>query len=200
MANLYTNNYLKHQSKNILQIYLINQFYKKCIDLLSNLKVDSILDAGCGEGYTLQVLKYNNIGTKLIGIDNNEISLKIAKKIFRDINTKRGNIYKIPFKQSFFDLVVCTEVLEHLSKPSDALSELCRVTRSYVLLSVPNEPWFRILNFMRGKNISRLGNDIDHINHWSRKSFKSFLLCNNLSIIKMSSSFPWLIVLAKKSN
>jgi hypothetical protein len=42
-------------------------------------------------------------------------------------------------------------------------------------LGVPNEPYFRIINFLRGKNIEHFGNDIEHTQHWSSREFAKLL-------------------------
>ena len=95
-------------------------------------------------------------------------------------------------------MVICTEVLEHLENPELALMELKRVSKKYILLSVPNEPFFMLANLLRGKNISRWGNDIEHINHWSFWSFQSFIKSKGVNIAKKFFPFPWTIVLVLK--
>ena len=75
--------------------------------------------------------------------------------------------------------------------------ELIRVTDSYLLLTVPNEPWFCLGNLLALKNIKRFGNPVDHINHWTFKKFKNFTqkyLSNN---ILYTTSFPWSLALFK---
>src|SRR4030065_660295 len=67
------------------------------------------------------------------------------------------------------------EVREHLDQPLDALRELNRVSRKYVLLSVPYEPWFRLGNLARGRHLSRFGNHPEHVNLWSRSGFSRFV-------------------------
>ena len=79
----------------------------------------------------------------------------------------------------------------------DSLWELMRVTRQYCLLSVPHEPFFCIANFLRGKNLTRLGNDIEHVNHWGKVSFVRFLQDSGLVVRGIEMSFPWLIALAE---
>jgi ubiquinone/menaquinone biosynthesis C-methylase UbiE len=103
----------------------------------------------------------------------------------------------LQYKDNAFDLVLCNEVLEHVENPEKALQELKRVTSKYLLLSVPNEPIFMASNFLRGKNVSRWGNDIEHINHWSRNSFKNFVK-KELQIHAIYNPFPWTIILAEK--
>ena len=93
--------------------------------------------------------------------------------------------------------MLCNEVLEHLPRPAAALQELFRVTRRYVLLSVPWEPWFRILNLLRGRDLMRCGNHPEHIHHWSPSAFRAFVTAQG-DPVTLHIAFPWIIVLAEK--
>lgn len=157
-----------------------------------------ILDAGCGEGFTLNKLFQNKIGSKLEGIDFSKDAISLGKKIHPHLSLRQGDIYKLPYKDNSFDLVLSTEVLEHLKEPEKALKEIIRVSKKYILLSVPNEPFFRLSNFLRGKNITRWGDDIDHINHWNPKSFQEFIKREKVKIIKIKKPFPWTMILVEK--
>ncbi len=94
--------------------------------------VSSILDVGCGDGRITNRLsdRYS-----VVGVDTSAEALRhvLAEHVL-------GNIDALPFPASSFDLVLCCEVLEHL--PDDvyakALSELERVAREYLLITVPN--------------------------------------------------------------
>jgi len=193
-----TNNYRKNTSKNFLQKLLIKNFYKKLFSLVVNLPIDTVLDAGCGEGFTLSRLRKHKIGKQLLGIDSAAAAINLGKKLFPFINFKRENIYSLPYKNNFFDLVICCEVLEHLSDPERAIKEIVRVSKKFCLLSVPNEPFFSIANFLRGKNLLRWGNDIEHIQHWTYAGFITLLNQKGLIVKSAISSFPWTIVLLEK--
>jgi hypothetical protein len=65
-----------------------------------------------------------------------------------------------------------------------------------VILSVPHEPWFCLSNFARGKNITRLGNDSDHVNLWGRRGFRQ-VLDSHLVVERHESSYPWQLALAR---
>lgn len=201
--NQTTDNYKKHTTKNSLlqfkffQKHLIGRFLRTVVEEAKELHPTSILDVGCGEGFTLKKLKDNHIGKKFEGIDSLDSAIAIGKKIHPDIDMKIGNIYDISYKDNSFDLVLCTEVLEHLEDPEKALKELKRVTKKYCLISVPHEPWFMLGNFLRGKNWSRWGNDIEHINHWSTNGIKS-LIEKEFTIKKVRTPLPWSIIIAEK--
>lgn len=191
-------NFQKHTNKNPLQKFLIRNFYRSFISLTRPLRPNSILDVGCGEGFTLNELYFKKIGKKLEGVDNSKTALSLGKNLFPYLSLNYASIYKLPYKDNSFDLVVCMEVLEHLKDPKKALFEIMRVSKKYAILSVPNEPFFRIGNFLRGKNIKRLGNDAGHVNHWNILSFKKLIKEQNLSLKQTKLPFPWLLVLVKK--
>lgn len=191
-------NFIKHTSQNPLQRILINNFYRTLIKVIKPLNAKTILDIGCGEGFSLQKISENKIGEKLEGIDYSKDAIKIGKNLFPKLNLKQGSIYNLPYKNNAFDLVICTEVLEHLENPQKGLLEIKRVSKKYMLLSIPNEPFFMISNLLRGKNVMRFGNDKEHIQHWTIFSFERFIKQHNINIKKVNLPFPWTLVLGEK--
>lgn len=200
---LTTDNYRKHTVTSsfkklaFLQRLLINNYYVVLLEEIKGLKPDSILDAGCGEGFTLNRLKEAGIGKKLDGFDFLDRAIKIGKKQYPYLNLKQGDIYHIKAPANTYDVVICSEVLEHLERPEDALRELVRVSKKYVVLSVPNEPLFMFGNLLRGKNVKRFGNDIEHIQHWSNQAFKKFV-GKHLRVETNITPLPWTLIIGKK--
>lgn len=194
-----TSNYRKYTSKNPVQKYLINNFLRTVTLCLEGLSINKVFDAGCGEGFVLSELKNRGIGSVLEGIDFSEQALKTGRELFPYLSLKQGDIYQLPYEDNSFDLVLCTEVMEHLDEPDKVLSEIVRVSKKYCLLSVPNEPLFMISNLLRGKNISRWGNDIDHFNHWSSGAFGDFIR-SKLNVMTVKKPFPWTVVLSQKRS
>lgn len=193
-----TTNYLKHQNSNPIQRALINNFYKELFKMIKPLKASSILDVGCGEGFTLKKLEEKKIGKRNEGIDYSEDAIKIGKKIYPKLALKRGDVYQLEYKDNSFDLILCTEVLEHLEDPVKAVNEIKRVAGKYIAFSVPNEPLFIMANFMRGKYLKNLGNHPEHINHWTAPGFEKFLKKQGLTVVKSKHPFAWSLVLVKK--
>lgn len=193
-------NFVKHTSKNPIQKFLINNFYRNLISLTKTLGPKSILDAGCGEGFTMERLNKNGIGNKIEGVEYSKDAILLGKNLFPNLTFKEGSVYDLPYRDNSFDLVICTEVLEHLSEPSKVLKEVLRVSKEYVLVSVPNEPFFMLGNFIRGKNLARFGNDPGHINHWTIGSFQKFLKENGVKIIRLKFPFPWILALGTKQK
>ena len=194
-----TDNFRKHTHKNPIQKFLIFLFYRFVLAEVKKINPESILDVGCGEGFTLRKIKDLGIGKKLEGIEYLDRAIQLGKEQNPDIHIKQGSIYKLPYKDNSFDLVICTEVLEHLEEPEKALQELIRVSRKNLLLTVPNEPFFMLAQFLRGKNWSRWGNDIEHINHWSALGFRQFIN-KRIQVTVCKVPFFWTLIVALKGR
>lgn len=194
-----TDNFKKHTHRNPIQRLLLWNFFKNLVNLTASKKVDSILDVGSGEGFTLNRLKEKGIGKKLEGLEYSKDAIALGKKTYPDIKITQGSIYELPYEDNSFDLVLCTEVLEHLDEPKKALKELIRVSKKYLVISVPNEPFFMFAQAVRGKNWSRFGNDIEHINHWTMFGFPKFIKKNStVKILAKRFPFAWTMLLLEK--
>lgn len=191
--NAITTNFEKHTSKNPLKKFFFKRFENDLISLIAPLNPQKVLDAGCGEGFTLSKFYEFKIGKELEGIDSSEQAVELGKKMYPHLSLKIGDIYTLRYIDNSFDIVICTEVLEHLQDPKEALKELIRVSKKYLLLTVPNEPWFLLSNY------TRWGEDIGHINKWSSSSFQKFITHNSkLKILRVKHPFPWTMILAEK--
>ncbi len=192
-----TTNYIKHTSNNPLQVFLIKNFYNTAFSLIRKVNPIKILDVGCGEGETLAKIDALGLGKHLEGIDFSDDALEIGRKIYPNLKLRKASVYDLPYKDNSFDLIICTEVFEHLDDPAKALGSLYRVTSKYCLFSVPNEPIFRISNFLRGKYLTKFGNSEGHINHWSKEQFVKFLR-KKFKTVDVKTPFPWTMALVAK--
>ena len=191
-----TTNQEKFLNQTPIQRKLVGQFHKKFLGILAGLHPESILELGCGEGYLMSKMHQQLPHVPMVGLDNLDEALKEGHRIFPDLKLEHGDIYQIAQPDQSWDVVIASEVLEHLDEPVKALEELKRVSKRYVILSVPHEPWFRLGNLARGRHLKRLGNHPEHLNLWSRKSFVSFV-SQRLTVQMVKGAFPWTIVVAK---
>lgn len=95
------------------------------------------------------------------------------------------------------DLVVCCEVLEHLNRPEEALRRLQCVVSRNLIISVPREPIWRLLNLARGKYIGSLGNTPGHLQHWSARAFTQ-LVARYFELVAVRTPLPWTIALCRR--
>jgi SAM-dependent methyltransferase len=191
-------NYLKYKSKNPLQSYLLDRFLKKISLFVKPLNPDSLLDVGCGEGFVLSKLKNDKVLPKNVaGIDISDKALKMAKSALSEVKFEISDVRSLPYKDNSFDLLVCLEVLEHITDYKKALRELVRVSNKYLLISVPWEPFFSLANILRGKNVTLLGKDPQHVNYWSKGKFNKLLVTTGHCVVFHKIVFPWQVVLIK---
>jgi SAM-dependent methyltransferase len=192
-------NLQKYRNPNPLQRLLLSRFLRQVRQLLQGKSFSRALDAGCAEGFVsgflyAQEARYlHQQETAFFGIDIDRPALLRGKELFPPMHSVEGSVLHLPYPDGAFDLILCTEVLEHLPDPGQVLDELLRVTRRYLLLSVPHEPWFRLLNFLRGKHLHRWGNDPEHLQNWTAAQFLGFVQtrCPGAALHR---AFPWLLV------
>lgn len=190
------NYYDKYSSNNAIVKQLMRNFFKDMDCLLNQVKFQSVLEAGCGEGEITNYIK-SNYEIYIEGFDIGHLAIEKAINNYKDIFFRTQSIYETDYKENQFDLVICSEVLEHLEYPQKALDNILKITSKYAVLSVPNEPIWRVLNMCRGKYLKDFGNTPGHINHWSKSSFLE--LVNDYGrIIDIKSPLPWTMVLIEK--
>ena len=101
------------------------------------------LDAGCGEGETIARLD-GLLGDRIAAVDISTYCVDRVSARHPQVDVFPASVTELPFADDGFDLVLCLEVLEHLAEPRLALPELGRVGTRDLVISVPDEPWFRI--------------------------------------------------------
>lgn len=192
-------NLRKYTSANPLRRWLISRFYQTARGLLAQAATAGghcrTLDAGCGEGLAMRLL-WPTGAPCLVGLDATGSALRLAGALNPACTFVAGDVRRLPFADQSFDLVVCLEVLEHIDEPAPALAELCRVSRRWLLLSVPNEPLFQGANLLGGNHLPTWGNAPGHINHWSARSFVHFVAAS-CRVVAWRQSFPWTLVLGQ---
>lgn len=190
-----TTNFEKFKTGNPLVRHLITRFFTRIRSAIEAQPVLSILDAGCGEGMTLLQVR-DLLPARVAGFDINPDSIAYAHLQFPQAEITVQDIYDLPYPDKAFDLVLCLEVLEHLTEPRRALQSLKRVSRRTLLLSVPHEPWFRLGSLARGKYLQSWGNHPEHLNHWNPSSFAQFLRAD-FAVVQIGTSFPWIVAQAQ---
>ena len=187
----------KYTSNSPVVQFLNRVYLRNITDLARRAQPMRLLEVGCGEGVVLRHLSQHLDGVTLVGMDIEAPSLRVARSQ-TSASLIQGSVYALPFAPGSFDLVLCCEVMEHLEHPRAALAELARVTRGPVVLSVPNEPIWRIANMARAKYLARLGNTPGHIQHWTRWGFQR-LVRQQLDLERVKTWLPfWSMLLARR--
>lgn len=189
-------NLQKYRNRNPLQRFLIWHFHRRVGGVVAASGARTVLDVGCGEGFTIERLLRVDGHLPIQGVDHDWEALLQAKQQLPDILLQRGDILRLPYANGSFELVLCLEVLEHLPDPLPALEELRRVSSRDCLISVPNEPLFMVSNLMRGKNVRAWGNDPEHLHQWSAPQFLR-LVRDHFEVMRVYYPFPWVLALCR---
>ena len=172
-------------------------FESNLLGLLNVAAPSSIHEVGCGEGYW--VFRCLEQGLEIRGSDFSDIVIELAKENARTRDLPEGvfsqcSVYDLKADKDAADLIICCEVLEHLDQPEKALEVLQEVTRKHIILSVPREPVWSVLNMVRGKYWSELGNTPGHIQRWSQGAFVD-LVARYFNVVQVRSPLPWTMLL-----
>lgn len=140
------------------------RFYGEVADVCAELAPRSIVDVGCGTGHLLAaVLERAGQSTDVVGIDYAESAIARARELLPSVEWRVGDIYALPRDlDERFDLVLCTEVLEHVERPTEALERLgrLRAPAGRLVLTVPD---------------GTLDDWEGHVNFWSEDDFRLIL-------------------------
>lgn len=105
----------------------------------------TIVDAGCGEGYGLQILRAAG-ARGVIGVDCDEETVHHARAAYagETIEVVEADLTDLPLVVDTMDAVVSLQVIEHLTDVVTVLEEIVRITRpgGWVAISTPNRLTF----------------------------------------------------------
>jgi 2-polyprenyl-3-methyl-5-hydroxy-6-metoxy-1,4-benzoquinol methylase len=191
----------KYGTRNIIYKNLMARFLGTAKRMILSIKdeVRSLLDVGCGEGKLAEFLDSLDVApVRACDFSGQVIDLAISSHPRSRVEFYKKSIYDLDGHDRS-DLVVCCEVLEHLRDPEQGLANLAATAGKYVLVSVPNEPLWRVLNILRLNYLGDLGNTPGHLNHWSGRRFAE-LLTRRLEIVEMERPLPWLMALCRKRS
>ncbi|MCA9621144.1 MAG: class I SAM-dependent methyltransferase [Myxococcales bacterium] len=186
----------KYRNENPIQRALIRRFVERLHGLfIAAQPIESVLEVGCGEGFLSGYLSEKFPHIRFSGVDLDPGDVENLRAKFPRIDAHVGSAYDLSsFEGQTFDLVICAEVLEHLERPDAALEQILDRRPKSVILTVPHEPFFMLSNLARGKNVTRFGNDPEHINHFGKAAFRR-LLEPRIEIEALTTAYPWLLCL-----
>jgi 2-polyprenyl-3-methyl-5-hydroxy-6-metoxy-1,4-benzoquinol methylase len=195
------NVYDKYGSRNPVVRRLMRGFEDALTELVGKAAPSSVHEIGCGEGFW--VLHWNRKGIGARGTDFSSEAIRLAR-----LNAAQAgmaaelfqvrSIYDLEPGRDGADLMVCCEVLEHLERPDEALRALQRSVRSHLIVSVPREPIWRLLNLARAKYVADFGNTPGHLQHWSTRAFTQ-LMAGYFEVVEVRTPLPWTMALCRAS-
>jgi 2-polyprenyl-3-methyl-5-hydroxy-6-metoxy-1,4-benzoquinol methylase len=192
----------KYGSSNPVVKIIMKGFDKALTEFVNRVGPMDIHEVGCGEGFW--VIKWQQEGIKARGSDFSSEVIDIARENAGRINLSPDlfavkSVYNLQAPVDNAELIVCCEVLEHLENPEEALRQLQRIAGSHLIVSVPREPVWRMLNMLRAKYLRDFGNTPGHIQHWSKKEIVQ-LVQRYFDVVEVASPFPWTMMLCKNKQ
>lgn len=157
----------------------------RLLKLLAHLKFESLLDVGGAEGYkAFLVRKFFNVSVE--NTDLSDEACKRAREIF-NIKSTPSDIHELPYADNQFDVVMCSEALEHVTDWNKAIAELTRVARKAVVITVPHEHDHQV-ELNKANNIIH-----SHIHHFDSTSM-TYLKANGYTVISHKIYSPLLVI------
>ena len=194
------NVYDKYGTRNPIERRLVGAFLDDVRELALRSGASDAHEVGCGEGELSLMLARQGIR-----IRGSDVSAEVVDEARRraeaaelDVTYRAAPIESLSAPEDAAELIVCCEVLEHLDDPEAGLEKLASLARPWLLVSVPREPIWRVLNLARLKYVGDLGNTPGHLGHWSRNGFLNFLR-SRVDVVEARSPLPWTIALCRMS-
>lgn len=192
-----SSNLAKHNTANPVVRGLLKRYFDTLLGIVEPLKPARILDVGCGEGVTAARLGALPYAFDYLGVDLDGDAAAYASTVVPGRTFRQGSVFELGAERA--DLVLCLEVLEHLTDPDAALACLKQAAVRDLVVSVPWEPWFRLGNLARGKYLDRLGNHPEHLQQFSPKTIAD-MVGRHFGPVNVTTAFPWVFVHARVTS
>jgi 2-polyprenyl-3-methyl-5-hydroxy-6-metoxy-1,4-benzoquinol methylase len=174
--------------------------------------VHSVCDLGCGNGYMPGRLA--ELGYRVTGVDASESGIAIARANFLQstfIHATIDSTLRDRTGLEPFDLVVSSDVIEHLYRPDDLIEAAASLVKpdGRILIGTPYHGYLKnlVLSLTAKMDAHFCVDDVGgHIKFFSVKTLSALLTRHGFSDLKFSyyGRAPWLwknmICLARKSN
>ncbi|MFW6030120.1 MAG: class I SAM-dependent methyltransferase [Halanaerobiales bacterium] len=118
----------------------LDEIYRILAQLVeANIK--TLVDVGCSNGYLTNLISEKFQISQVIGLDNDEDNLEIAKKLYPNIQFKTVNLNEKVEAEAKYDIVTCLETLEHVGNLNQALENILSITNKNgnLVIAVPIE-------------------------------------------------------------
>jgi len=196
----------KYAGSNPISVGLLNRYFDAVQKLTTSAvaarpELSSALEIGCGEGHStarLRGILAPNVAFEASEYVPNQVAVAQANN--PGLTITNDDVYDIQREDQSFDLVYLLEVLEHLDEPRAALGEIARILKpeGSLILGVPREPLWRVLNMSRLRYLRHWGNTPGHLQHWSSSSITEFVESKFGPVVEVTRPIPWTILLARK--
>jgi len=170
------------------------KYYSSLYNLSTGEKI-KVLEVGFGSGLDFNHLKTNGWLNKIeyFGVDVTEKFVEHAKKFYPEMKAEKIDGYQLPYMDSVFNVVYCRHVLEHQTDYRPLLSEMMRVSKEYIFITL------FIPTTTSDFDIMHFDGTWQH-NYYSYKMFKDFVINHKNFKIVHAESFTSYIEDFKQSQ
>lgn len=168
------------------------------VDILAALQVKRLLDLGCGNGTLTK--HFVKLGCEIVGCEPDATGVELAMKNVPGAKFFKCGVYDSPNHNDLgkFDVVVSTEVIEHLFLPR-RLVEFARevlTPRGYLVLSTPYHGYLKNLSicFLNKWDFHHCSlQDGSHIKFWSHRTIRELVESENFEVVRFvgAGRFKW---------
>lgn len=111
-------------------------------------KINRLLDIGCSKGYGTNILSLKSQNS--YGVDINAEYIEEARVSYPQINFENCSAGSMPYSNEYFNAIVLSEVLEHVSDEYSVLNEIHRVLKNNgtLILTVPHKGLFSFMDIV----------------------------------------------------
>jgi len=125
-------------------------------------KCQNFVDIGCGTGEYLSFS--HHLIPEVYGVDISKEYLRRCMSC-RPTGLVSADARFLPFDNLAFDCVLCSEVIEHVQDQENAIQEVFRVARKFVILSTPNQGVIRsFLSLVARPLVAQIDSRVGHVN------------------------------------
>ncbi len=115
--------------------------------------INSLVDIGCGKSAFKEWAEEANVDiARYIGVDIRKESLQKEG----DLELLVCDVQHLPFRDSAFEVALCSEVFEHIEEPYLSFKEVLRISERWVFLSYPDEKVKNLLGFRYPEHIRHI--------------------------------------------
>lgn len=111
----------------------------RILSALAQIEFASLLDVGGAEGYHSHLVRHFFPSVTVRHSDLSAEACRRAREIF-GLESEQADVHHLPFPDGAFDVVLCSESIEHVTDPDQAIKELLRVAARALVVTVPHEP------------------------------------------------------------
>ncbi len=116
-----------------------------------------ILDLGCGQGHITSRIKKAYPNSEISGLDYSCSAIEYAHDNFPGIDFIVADAYGSPYDKSYFDIIVCNNLWEHMPDPLLLLKRISTILKPSAFLIISTPSRYRLGNLLRvirGKSVN----------------------------------------------